>query len=231
MGTLVGQGRCLTCPIRPQSLFGCLEEQELKLIEDFQTRIIKFETGDTIYTEGERLGLIYTLRAGHVKLTKFNSEGNAQIVRLVKPGDLFGYEKLIADASYMHTAEALEEIELCQLSVDNLNKLRGESSAVNQAITERALMQVMRTEEHLTQVGLLKSKARLAWFLLDWVGNTAEPVAMPLSRRELGQYLGLTVETISRHFAEWKRQGIVAEKQGTLQILERDTLNDVVTSE
>jgi CRP/FNR family transcriptional regulator len=54
---------------------------------------------------------------------------------------------------------------------------------------------------------------------------------MPLSRRELGQYLGLTVETISRHFAEWKRQSIVAEKQGTLQILERDTLNEVVTSE
>ncbi|NVK02257.1 MAG: cyclic nucleotide-binding domain-containing protein, partial [Oceanospirillaceae bacterium] len=88
MGKLVGRGHCLTCPIRPSSLFGCLEESELGLIEDFQTRVVTYDAGEIVYSEGERLNLIYTLRRGFVKLTRFNSEGEAQIVRIVRPGDL-----------------------------------------------------------------------------------------------------------------------------------------------
>ena len=227
MGKLVGRGHCLTCPIRPDSLFGCLEESELGLIEDFQTRVVNYDTGEIVYSEGERLNLIYTLRRGFVKLTRFNSEGEAQIVRIVRPGDLFGYEKLVIDANYRHTAEALGEVELCQLSVERLKELREQSPAINQAIIERALQQVMCTEEHLTHVSLLKSKARVAWFVLDWVGEESDASPLPLSRRELGQYLGLTVETVSRHFAEIKRLDLIAEKQGVLTILDREQLEEL----
>jgi len=227
MGKLVGRGHCLTCPIRPDSLFGCLEESELGLIEDFQTRVVNYDAGEIVYSEGERLNLIYTLRRGFVKLTRFNSEGEAQIVRIVRPGDLFGYEKLVIDANYRHTAEALGEVELCQLSVERLKELREQSPAINQAIIERALQQVMRTEEHLTHVSLLKSKARVAWFVLDWVGEESDASPLPLSRRELGQYLGLTVETVSRHFAEIKRLDLIAEKQGVLTILDREQLEEL----
>ena len=227
MGKLVGRGHCLTCPIRPSSLFGCLEESELGLIEDFQTRVVTYDAGEVVYSEGERLNLIYTLRRGFVKLTRFNSEGEAQIVRIVRPGDLFGYEKLVIDANYRHTAEALGEVELCQLSVERLKELREQSPAINQAIIERALQQVMRTEEHLTHVSLLKSKARVAWFVLDWVGEESDASPLPLSRRELGQYLGLTVETVSRHFAEIKRLDLIAEKQGVLTILDREQLEEL----
>lgn len=226
MVKLVGRGHCLSCPIRPQSLFGCLEHNELSLIEDFQTRVVTYDAGEVVYSEGERLNLIYTLRQGFVKLTRFNSEGEAQIVRIVKPGDLFGYEKLVIDSNYRHTAEALGQVELCQLSVQRLKELREQSTAINQAIIERALQQVMKTEEHLTHVSLLKSKARVAWFVLDWVGD-ADSSAMPISRRELGQYLGLTVETVSRHFAELKRLNLISEKQGVLSILERDALEQL----
>ena len=226
MGTLVGRGHCLTCPIRPQSLFGCLEHNELSLIEDFQTRVVTYDAGEVVYSEGERLNLIYTLRQGFVKLTRFNSEGEAQIVRIVKPGDLFGYEKLVIDSNYRHTAEALGHVELCQLSVERLKELRDQSPAINQAIIERALQQVMKTEEHLTHVSLLKSKARVAWFVLDWVAEQ-DSAPMPLSRRELGQYLGLTVETISRHFAELKRLNQISEKQGVLSVIDRDALEDL----
>ena len=226
MGTLVGRGHCLTCPIRPQSLFGCLEKSELSLIEDFQTRVVTYDSGEVVYSEGERLNLIYTLRQGFVKLTRFNSEGEAQIVRIVKPGDLFGYEKLVVDSNYRHTAEALGHVELCQLSVERLNELRDQSPAINQAIIERALQQVMKTEEHLTHVSLLKSKARVAWFVLDWVAEQ-DSAPMPLSRRELGQYLGLTVETVSRHFAELKRLNQISEKQGVLSVLDRDALQEL----
>lgn len=227
MGKLVGRGHCLTCPIRPSSLFGCLEESELGLIEDFQTRVVTYDAGEVVYSEGERLNLIYTLRRGFVKLTRFNSDGEAQIVRIVRPGDLFGYEKLVIDANYRHTAEALGEVELCQLSVERLKELREQSTAINQAIIERALQQVMRTEEHLTHVSLLKSKARVAWFVLDWVGGAEVALPMPLSRRELGQYLGLTVETVSRHFAELKRLNYLSEKQGLLTITDRAALESL----
>lgn len=226
MGKLVGRGHCLSCPIRPQSLFGCLEHNELSLIEDFQTRVFTYDAGEVVYSEGERLNLIYTLRQGFVKLTRFNSEGEAQIVRIVKPGDLFGYEKLVIDSNYRHTAETLGQVELCQLSVQRLKELREQSTAINQAIIERALQQVMKTEEHLTHVSLLKSKARVAWFVLDWVGD-ADSSAMPISRRELGQYLGLTVETVSRHFAELKRLNLISEKQGVLSIIDRDALEQL----
>lgn len=226
MGTLIGRGHCLTCPIRPQSLFGCLKHDELNLIKNFQTRVVTYNAGELVYAEGERLNLIYTLRQGFVKLTRFNSEGEAQIVRIVKPGDLFGYEKLVLDTNFRHTAETLGPVELCQLSVEGLKELREQSPAINQAIIERALQQVMRTEEHLTHVSLLKSKARVAWFVLDWVGD-ADAAAMPLSRRELGQYLGLTVETVSRHFAELKRLNLISEQQGVLALVDRGALEEL----
>lgn len=230
MGVLVGKGHCLTCPIRPLSLFGCLKDAELTQIDDFQTRVIKFEAGDIIYNEGECLGLIYTLRSGHIKLTKFTNEGRAQIVRLVRPGDLFGFERLVTDSNYQHTAEVLEQVEICQLSVEKLNVLREANGAINQAIIERALLQVMKTETHLTQVSLLQSKARLAWFLLYWVGDMTDTVSFPISRRDLSQYLGLTIETISRHLAEWKRQGIISESERMLTINYRESLEAIASS-
>lgn len=227
MSQLIGRGHCRTCPIRPSSLFGCLDESELHLIEDFQTRVMTYAKGEVVYHEGEKLGRIFTLREGIIKLTRFNSEGNAQIVRLVKPGDLFGFERLISDASYQHTAEAISPIEICQLSIEKLTALRNQSTDINHAITERALLQVMKTEEHLTQIGLLKSKARLAWFLLNWTNHTDDPTPMPLSRRELGQYLGLTIETVSRHLAEWKRTGTLNENSGIIELANVEELEEI----
>jgi CRP-like cAMP-binding protein len=88
----------------------------------------------------------------------------------------------------------------------------------------------MKTEDHLTQVGLLKSKPRLAWFLLQWVGDTSEAVSFPISRRDLAQYLGLTIETISRHTAEWKRQGVISESKNWLTISDRETLQQIANN-
>lgn len=221
MPQVLGKGHCQTCQIRPKTIFANLNVDDLAHIQAFQPHIMTYQPGDMIYHQGAVSQYAFTLRHGFVKVVNTLPDGRAHIVQLLCDGDFFGFGGL-SGAHYKHTAIALNEVEVCRLPLPELIKLKQTLPSIADEMTRHWLERLHRAESMLVELGAKKAAERLASFLLRWcAGNTPETwVVLPLNRSEIGELLGVTIETISRFFADWKRQGYIAEARGNIQMLD-----------
>jgi CRP/FNR family transcriptional regulator len=182
---------------------------------------IRVPAGSTLYLEGDRARYAYTLRQGAVKLVKTLPNGRAQIVRLLRHGDLFGFEGL-RETRHRHSAFALTQTDLCQLDLPALEALSQRLPSIHGAITQRWFSALQEAENRIVELGAKKAEERLATFLCQWCSayppGSAVPVPFPLTRQELGEFLGLSTEHVSRLMAKFKRQKLLSERKGTLHI-------------
>jgi len=232
MAKLQGKGNCLTCPIRYRSIFSDIPEEQLpEVIKDFRTSVITLTPNETIYTEGAPATHTYTLRKGLIKLTKSLADGRTQIVRIIGHGELFGFDGL-AGEDYNQTALALTDCEICKLPMKELERIRQASPSVEKAMMQGWIQGLRAAENMLLDLGAKKAPERLASFLLKWCQDK-EPgqwIDLPLSRTEIAELLGLTVETVSRFLSDWKRKGYIQDTRSTIQLTDAEGLKQAVCS-
>ena len=222
----IGVSNCLACPIRGVSIFAGLTLEDLRRL-DIPVVTLAYGPGEAFYHEDARAAAAYTLRSGVVKLTRALPSGRQQIVRLLRTGDIFGFEGLL-DSRYHHSAVALDECHVCRLSLPELNALSRANASVREALTQRWAAALRQAEGLVMELGAKRASQRLASFLLHWCRHAdgAHWTALPLTRQELGELLGLTVETTSRCLADWKRQGIIEERAGGIRLRDLEALQE-----
>ncbi|UJS23425.1 Crp/Fnr family transcriptional regulator [Thiothrix winogradskyi] len=215
------KGHCSTCNIRPITIFSTLDTTEVEQIQAFQPAIIQYAPDEIIYHQGMEARYAFTLRHGFVKIVNTLADGRSHIVQLLRDGDFFGFGGL-SGVDYKHSAIALNAVEVCRLPLADLLKLKQTHPKIETEMTKRWLERLHRAESMLVELGAKKAAERLASFLLSWcAGNAPDTwVALPLNRAEIGELLGVTIETVSRFFADWKRQGFIGESRGNIQILD-----------
>lgn len=232
MAKLQGKGNCQSCPIRYRSIFSDIPEQDLpEVIKDFRTSVITLSSDETIYMEGDAAAHAYTLRKGLIKLTKSLADGRTQIVRIIGHGELFGFDGL-AGEDYNQTALALTDCEICKLPMKELEHIRANSPTVDKAMMQGWIQTLRAAENMLLDLGAKKAPERLASFLLKWCKDN-EPgqwIDLPLSRTEIAELLGLTVETVSRFLSDWKRKGFIQDTRSTIQLTDPEGLKQAVCS-
>jgi len=236
------KGHCLTCPVRNRSIFSDIPEAALEeTIKDFHTSVMTFDSGESIFRQNEDSSeSAYTLRKGLIKITKSLPDGRVQIVRILVAGDLFGLDGF-ANENYNHTATALTDAEVCRLPLRDLSFLRQNHSEVDTSIMARIVRNLRQTEDMVLELGAKKAPEKLASFILNLSQSDNKSVlnkspedewlSLPLSRAEIGALLGLTIETVSRFFSDWKRKGFIKESKSTLQIIDAEGLKAVACSE
>lgn len=237
------KGHCLSCPVRNRSIFSDIPAETLEeTIKDFRTSVMEFESGESIFRQqDDSAESAYTLRKGLIKITKSLPDGRLQIVRVLVAGDLFGFDGF-AQESYNHTATALTDIEVCRLPLKDLGALRQNHQEIDASIMARFIKNLRQTEDMLLELGAKKASEKLASFILNLsrVDNHSkligehtdnEWMSLPLSRAEIGSLLGLTIETVSRFFSDWKRKGFIQESKGTLQVVDAKGLKAVACSD
>ncbi|PWQ93673.1 Crp/Fnr family transcriptional regulator [Leucothrix arctica] len=230
MAKLQGKGNCQTCPIRYRSIFADIPEDKLpEVIGDFRTSILTLTHNEVIYSEGDAPTHTYTLRKGLIKLTKSLPDGRIQIVRIIGHGELFGFDGL-ANENHNHTALALTDIEICKLPMSGLERIRINNPSVDKAMMQGWIQGLRAAENMLLDLGAKKAPERLASFLLKWCKDTEQGqwIDLPLSRTEIAELLGLTVETVSRFLSDWKRKGYIEDTRSTVRLVDSDGLNQVV---
>lgn len=248
MGHHKCKGHCLTCPVRNLSIFSDIPEVTLEeTIKDFHTAVMTFDSGESIFHQhGNSAESAYTLRKGLIKITKSLPDGRIQIVRVLVAGDLFGFDGF-AGESYNHTATALTDIEVCRLPLKELRVLRQKHQEIDASIMARFIKNLRQTEDMILELGAKKASEKLASFIMSLSlsdSNYAlnknlkkadlseeEWLSLPLSRAEIGSLLGLTIETVSRFFSDWKRKGFIKESKSTLQIIDAEGLREAACSE
>lgn len=236
MPHIQGKGHCISCPIRHLSIFAQLPEERLQApeLQAFQPAVMTFTKSETVYHQEMPAEAVYTLRKGLVKLTKTLANGRTQITRILRRGELFGFDGL-AEAHYNHTAIPLTPIEVCRLPLAELRSLKNNHSEIDNAMMVRWIQYLREAEDMMLELGAKKANERLASFLIRWCNADNEMEgdwsALPLSRAEIGELLGLTLETVSRILSDWKRNQLIDETRNSLQILNKEKLQLIADPE
>lgn len=218
-------GQTAQCPVHELTVFAGLEEGFRTALQRVESDAVSYAGGEVIYASGAVANHFYIVRDGYVKLFKTTLNGKDQIIRIVKPGEIFGFDGFV-DTCYNHHAVPLRHAVVCRIPVERLHLLGEQRPEIERLIMALCIKELQHADERLLELGAKRSAERLAGFLLSWCEGTPPGKWTPLvlSRLEIAQLLGLTIETVSRLFAQWKRDGVVEERQQAIQIVEMKKL-------
>lgn len=226
-------GLCAGCGARHIGLCDVLADEDLH----FLASVAKPHTvpkGRMFVAEGDKARHFFNINRGTAKLFKDLPDGRRQITGFVGAGDFVG---LAAAAHYTFTAEAIDEVRLCRFDRAELRSVFTTFPALERRLLDIASHELILAQEQMLLLGRKSAIERLASFLLDWSDraeicpNGAQALALPMTRADLSDYLGLTFETVSRALSALKRQNIVdVGKDHGVRILDRDRLSAFATS-
>ncbi|RWA73802.1 MULTISPECIES: helix-turn-helix domain-containing protein [Mesorhizobium] len=176
-----------------------------------------FPAGAEIYAQGEKAGALYQVEFGAVRIYRLLADGRRQISAFHLAGETFGFE---ADATHHFFAEAI--------NATGVRVFRAPSGMdVSRQLLPLALKGLTRAQEHLLVLGRQNAIERVAAFLIEMSERQGglRQVELPMSRNDIGDYLGLTIETVSRVFTRLKEKGVIRLLSlRSIEILKRETL-------
>ncbi|SEP86707.1 CRP/FNR family transcriptional regulator, anaerobic regulatory protein [Ectothiorhodospira magna] len=223
---------CKTCGLRDLCLPLGVATEDLSLLEGIISRKRPLQRRDVIYQAGDPLTCLYAVRTGSVKTFVLTNDGEEQVTGFHLPGELLGLDA-INDGTHPCTALALETASVCEIPFHLLEELAGRTPRLQHQLL-RIMSREIQTDEHLmTLLGHRASDARLAAFLLNLSrrfgmrGFSRHEFNLTMSRCEIGNYLGLAVETVSRMLSRFQDQGLIQVQRKFIIILDVDGLREI----
>lgn len=202
---------CDTCRARDFSACAPLDAEEQSRLTAI-TRTVQATPHRAIFEEGDPADNVYTLTAGAVKIYKSLPDGRRQITGFLFPGDFLG---LTHNESHAYSAEALTLTRLCRFPRRRLEALLDEIPRLEQQLLRMASHELAAAQAQIMLLGRKSARERLVSFLLMLSngavrrGQRGDPVSLPMNRSDIGDYLGLTIETVSRTLTKLKTTGLI----------------------
>ncbi len=187
----------------------------LKLLGDslpVQRRVVR--EGETIYQAGGRFGNLYVLNSGFVKIINLSADGREQVASLKFRGDWLGFDG-IADGQYGCDAVAMDTGEVWVIRYEDLLSAAASRPALLKLMHQAMSRELTRDRDSMMSVCTMPADARVADFLRYWAdalssrGMRADQFALRMSRAEIGNYLGMTIETVSRSLTKLARDKLI----------------------
>jgi CRP-like cAMP-binding protein len=209
---------CLHCTGKSCSkkvfIFSNLQEAELD--EIYKLIITKnYKKGQVIFFQGDKADKLYIIKKGKIKIFKTTKDGKEQILYLLSEGEIIGELSLLKKGEFDFSAEALEDVSLCTLTKYDFDNLILTTPLLVLKILEEVHDRLLGLENLVQQLGTKDVEVRIANLLVSFINNFGTNVKegikldLPLSREEMGNYIGLTRETISRKLTLLQENGII----------------------
>jgi CRP/FNR family transcriptional regulator len=224
----LGEGEaCVTCGSRVAGLCKPLDAAALDEVVS-ETEQISFDARDTLFDEGDRAGHVYTLIQGTAKLTRLLADGREQVLGFRFAGDVIGYT---VGETYPFAAQLLTSAQVCRLDRRKLETLLRRFPALERRFLDLCVQELAATQEQLVSVGRRTAEGRVAAFLLSLAeagrrrNVTGTQLDMPMTRGDIADFLGLTLETVSRTLTAFRRRGWIREpSHGHVELVRKDQL-------
>ena len=171
--------------------------------------------GDTVYAAGERFTTLYVLNSGCFKMVNLTADGREQVVGLKFRGDWLGFDG-IANGAYSCEAVAMDTGEVWMLRYEELLSACRDCPELLTVLNEAMSRQIGRERDSMMSLCTLPADARVAEFLRSWADSLAksglrcDQITLRMTRAEIGNYLGMTLETVSRALSKLERCGVIA---------------------
>lgn len=202
--------RCSTCPHREHSLFADFCPAGLRRL-DAAKGVRFFKKGDVLFNEGDPCQGLYCVFSGAIKTSKTGDSGREQIEGICRPGDPIGHRGLFYQGRHHRTATMMEEGQVCVISKPTFSDLLKDIPPLSSNLINRLAREVCDLEDRLLTLVDKPADVRLAQLLisLSSEGLGSSRMGVRLSRLEMGELIGTTVETVIRILSRFKRQGWV----------------------
>lgn len=219
------QAHCKDCSLAPLCLPLSLTVEDMDSLDEIVKRGRPLKKGEFLFRQGDPFGSVFAVRSGALKTFSITDAGEEQITGFHLPSELVGLSGMDTE-TYPVSAQALETTSVCEIPFERLDELSEQLPQLR-----RQLMRLMSREiRDDQQMMLLLSKKtadeRIATFLVNLSarfrarGFSAQQFRLAMSRNEIGNYLGLTVETVSRVFTRFQQNGLISAEGKEVHILD-----------
>lgn len=228
--------QCGSCNLREICLPVGLPEEELAQLDRVVSQRRKVPQGQCLFRSGDRFAALYAVRSGFFKASTHMIETREQISGFSMAGELLGLDG-IGTGSHQLDVTALEDSEVCVIPFDQLEAVSRDAPGLQRQVHRVMSREIVREQGVMLLLGGMRADERMAAFLLNLArrlqarGYSGRTMVLRMTREEIGSYLGLKLETVSRTFSKFVEEGIVEVKQRHVRILDTDALRRIVNSQ
>ncbi|NHI00882.1 MULTISPECIES: FNR family transcription factor [Oceanimonas] len=237
MGNIIKAGKsatgraihCQDCSISQLCIPLGLNSDELDQLDDIIERKKPIQKGEELFKAGQPLKSLYAIRAGTVKSYTLTEQGDEQITAFHLAGDLVGFDAINTGA-HPSFAQALETAMVCEIPYEVLDELSGKMPRLRQQIMRLMSNEINGDQQMILLLSKKTAEERLAAFLhglstrFAQRGFSPREFRLTMTRGEIGNYLGLTVETVSRLLGRFQKNGMIAVDGKYIRILKQPEL-------
>lgn len=223
---------CEHCQVRHLSVCNALEPQELEGLNRVG-RTVHFSAKSTLFEQDEPADTVYNITGGSVRLYKLLPDGRRQIVGFALPGDFLG---LAMSDRNVFSADALESVTTCHFSRANFSDLLDEKPHLLRRLHSIASHELSLAQDQMVLLGRRTAEEKIAAFLMGlrarWgrINGANVHVPLPMTRQDIGDFLGLTVETVSRMLTRFARDKIIVIVPDGVRLLDLPRLEALAES-
>ena len=226
---------CSNCNLRELCMPVGLSDQDLLRIEEVVAVKRKIKRGANLFSDGDNFNALYAIRTGFFKTCVATEDGREQVTGFQMAGEIMGLDGIVSD-HHTCNAVALEDAEVCVMPFDQIEHLSREVKALQHHVHKIMSREIVREHGVMLLLGSMRAEERLAAFLLNLVqrlharGFSRTELVLRMTREEIGSYLGLKLETVSRTFSKFAEEGSIEVKQRHVQILNPQALQQIVNA-
>jgi CRP/FNR family transcriptional regulator len=224
---------CSNCNLRELCLPVDLSSSEMQQLDDLSHIKRGYARGDYLYRSGDQFLSLYAIHSGSFKTQVLHEDGREQVTGFQMVGEIIGLDAISTDR---HTCDAvaLEDSEVCDLPFTKLEALSREMPSLQRHLHKIMSREIVRDQGIMLLLGSMRAEERLAAFLLNLSqrfaarGYSPTSFQLRMSRQEIGSYLGLKLETVSRAFSHFQEDRLICVKVRSVEILDLPRLRCIV---
>ena len=205
---------CQACPLKSRCIPSCLSDDNLQAFDRIVLRGRPLRKGDHTFLAADPFRSIFVIRQGAIKTYYITEEGEEQVTGFFTAGDCFGFDG-INTLKHTNSAKALERTQLCEIPFERLEQLCTRIHDLQHYAYQLASRQILQEQKLMQFVGKRAAEARLAFLLLNYISRAnaghaiGRDTVLPMTRYDIANYLGLSVETVSRILSRMQQQGMI----------------------
>ena len=224
---------CSSCNLRELCMPLGLTHDELERVDSLVASRRRVKRGTSLFRNGDKFTSLYAIRTGFFKTCITSEDGRDQVTGFQMAGEVVGLDGIVNDR---HTCDAiaLEDADVCLMPFDRIEELSNEIQGLQRHVHKIMSRKIVREHGVMLLLGSMRAEERLAAFLLNLVqrlharGFSQSELVLRMTREEIGSYLGLKLETVSRTFSKFAEEGIIEVKQRHVRIVNADALRQLV---
>jgi CRP/FNR family transcriptional regulator, anaerobic regulatory protein len=228
---------CSNCRLSTICLPIALEAPDIERLDSIVQRGRPLRKGEHIYREDDAFTAVYAVRSGTLKAYSITDDGQEQVTGFYLPGEIFGMDG-VSKNKYASSAVALETSAICEIPFELLGDLSSRMPSLQRHFFRLMSQEIAQDQQLITMLSKNSAEQRIAALLLSIAGRNARrklsatSFRLPMTRTDIGNYLGLTVETVSRIFSRFQKIGLISTDNREISILDtaqlRDTANGLL---